>query len=71
MFLTFIPKLGQIIERERLYASSLCVAGLNPYVELGYGCTTRAVSIGIFTGFTFHKFNGVGMKFSFELFNNW
>lgn len=71
MFLTFIPKLGQIIERERLYASSLCVAGLNPYVELGYGCTTRAVSIGIFTGFTFPKFNGVGMKFSFELFNNW
>lgn len=71
MFLTFIPKLGQIIERERLYASSLCVAGLNPYIELGYGCTTRAVSIGTFCGFSFHTFTGFGVKFSFELFNNW
>lgn len=71
LFLSFCPIVGQIVEKERIYLSALAVRGLLPYVEAGYGFTNRAFSMGIFTGWSKYGFEGVGMKFGFELFNNY
>jgi hypothetical protein len=71
MLLSWVPCIGQIVERERIYVSALAVKMLYPYIEAGYGFTNRAFSMGIFTGFSPKYFEGVGIKFGFELFNNW
>lgn len=71
LLLSWIPKVGQVIEKERIYFSTLTVKGLYPYIEAGYGFTNRLFSMGIFTATTPHKFEGVGIKMGFELFNNW
>jgi hypothetical protein len=47
------------------------VENLKPYVEVGYGFTNRAFSVGFFTGWSSHHFEGVGARISLELFNNW
>lgn len=71
LLLSYVPLIGRIVEKERIYLNILTVSKLNPYMELGYGMTNRAFSIGVFTGFSPHRFEGVGVKFGFELFNNW
>ena len=71
MLLAWIPKVGQIIEKERIYMSALTVRKLYPYIEFGYGFTNRIFSMGIFTGFSNHHYEGIGVKFGFELFENW
>jgi hypothetical protein len=62
---------GQVLEKERVYVSALAVENLKPYVEVGYGFTNRAFSVGFFTGWSSHHFEGVGARISLELFNNW
>lgn len=71
MLLSFCPLIGQIVEKERIYMSALAVNRMLPYVEVGYGFTNRVFSMGVFTGFSPGHFEGVGMKFGFELFNNY
>ncbi len=71
LLLSHVPLIGQVIEKERIYISALAVRKLFPYVEAGYGFTNRVFSMGIFTGFSPSHFEGVGLKFGFELFNNY
>lgn len=71
LFLAYMPLLGHIVEKERLYFGALAVSHYVPYFELGYSFTNRLFSVGIFTGVAPHHFEGVELKFGFELFNNW
>ena len=71
LFLSWIPLVGQVVEKERIYVSALSIRKLSPYLEVGYGFTNRLFSIGIFCGGSSHRFEGVGIKWGFELFNNW
>lgn len=71
LFLSFMPLAGQVIEKERVYFNILAVQKLWPYCEVGYSFTNRVFSAGFFIGFSNHKFEGAGLKFGLELFNNW
>ena len=71
LFAAWLPWAGRFIEKERLYVSSLVVRNLHPYSELGYGFTTRLMSIGIFAAFKNSSFRGFGCRWEFELFRNW
>lgn len=66
-----VPWLGHYIELERIYVSALDVKGIHPYLEAGYGFTTRLFSVGVFTAFRQGKFDGFGCKWGFELFRKW
>lgn len=67
----WVPLIGRFIEKERLYISSLVVRHLHPYSELGYGVTTRLMTLGVFAAFHNASFDGIGCRFGFELFRNW
>jgi hypothetical protein len=71
LLLSWIPLVGQVVEKERIYISALSIRKLTPYVEIGYGFTNRLFSMGIFCGRSAHHFEGFGVKWGFELFNNW
>ena len=71
MFLSRLPAVGQFMEMERIYVSTLFVQRLHPYIECGYGFTNRLFSMGIFIANKNGKFDGVGCKFGFELFSHW
>ena len=57
------------ITRERLYCNLLLVDTMSPYVEMGYGIGTNIFNIGIFWGGEVDKWDRIGVKFTFELFN--
>ena len=59
-----------MIQQERLYGGLLFMPHLNPYIELGYGIGTHVFDVGAFTSFVNGKFDTVGFKFTFELFND-
>ncbi|WP_235899321.1 DUF5686 family protein [Hallella mizrahii] len=70
LFLSWVPWAGHYIEMERFYVSALDAHHVHPYIEVGYGFTTRVFSVGLFTS------NGrgnrvFGCKFGFELFRKW
>lgn len=70
LLLSWLPWLGHYMEMERIYVSALEARHVHPYLEVGYGFTTRLLSIGIFAS------NGrgnrsFGCKFGFELFRHW
>lgn len=70
LLLSWLPWVGHYMEMERLYVSCLDVERIHPYFEVGYGFTTRLLSMGIFVS------NGrgnrtFGCKFGFELFRHW
>lgn len=71
LLLSWVPIIGHFIETERIYASALSVHDLHPYVECGYGFTTRWVSTGVFVSNRNGKFDGIGCKIGFELFRHW
>lgn len=71
MILSWLPWLGKFVETERLYASSLEIEDTRPYSELGYGFSTRFVSVGLFASFLTGHFHEFGTKFTFELFRKW
>lgn len=71
LLLSWIPFAGQVVEKERIYVSALSIQKITPYVEVGYGFTNRLFSMGIFCGCSHHHFEGFGVKWGFELFNNW
>ena len=66
-----IPFVGHFIEMERVYASILGSQDCKPYVELGYGFTTRLFSMGIFMSNDSGVIKEFGCKFGFELFRHW
>lgn len=70
LLFSWLPYLGHYMEMERVYLSILDVRNIHPYIELGYGFTTRLFSCGLFVS------NGrgnrtIGCKFGFELFRRW
>lgn len=71
MGLSFIPLLGHYIERERIYLSSLLINQSRLYSELGYGFSSRYISMGIFAGFRNIEYQEIGCKFTIELFRRW
>ena len=66
-----LPWVGHFIEMERLYASILSSKDCRPYLELGYGFTTRLFSMGLFLSNDSGKIKEFGCKFGFELFRHW
>ena len=71
LLLSWIPVVGQVLERERIYVSALSLRRLSPYFEVGYGFTNRVFSMGVFSSFNHKGYDGFGFKFGFELFNRW
>ena len=71
LFTSWIPFVGHFIEMERIYVSALSVKKLHPYMECGYGFTTRLFSIGLFMANKNGTFCGFGCKIEFELFRQW
>lgn len=69
--LSWLPFVGHYIEMERIYVSALSVKALHPYIECGYGFTTRLFTIGGFVSSRNWKFESIGLKFGFELFRHW
>lgn len=59
-----------MIQHERLYGGILFMPHLNPYIELGYGIGTHIFDVGIFVSSISGKYDSVGFKFTFELFND-
>lgn len=59
-----------MVQQERLYGGILFMPHLNPYIELGYGIGTHIFDVGAFISTINGKFDTVGFKFTFELFNN-
>ena len=68
-FLT--PYAGRLVERERIYLSTLSIDHTRQYSELGYGFSCRFVSIGVFASFLNTQYQDMGVKFTFELFRRW
>ena len=59
----------KFINKERLYCNLLLVDTMSPYVEMGYGIGTNIFNMGIFWGGEVDKWDRLGVKFTFELFN--
>ena len=59
-----------MVQQERLYGGILFMPHLHPYVELGYGIGTHVFDVGAFVSSINGKFDTVGFKFTFELFND-
>lgn len=59
-----------MVQQERLYGGVLFMPHLKPYVELGYGIGTHVFDVGGFVSLVNGKFDTVGFKFTFELFND-
>ncbi len=71
LFTSWLPLVGHYIEKERIYLSFLSIDNTRPYSEIGYGVTTRLLSIGLFASFLNSDFQDVECKFTFELFRRW
>ena len=69
LLMRHLMKYTQYVLNERLYLNALAVPHLKPYIELGYGIGTHVFDFGLFAGFANWKFQQVGCKFTFELFN--
>ena len=59
-----------MIQQERLYGGVLFMPHLEPYIELGYGIGTHVFDVGAFVSSINGKFDTVGFKFTFELFQD-
>lgn len=68
---SWFPLVGHYIEMERIYVSALTVKHLHPYIECGYGFTTRLFSIAFFIANKNGKFDGAGARLGLELFRQW
>ena len=70
IFLRPLNKVLGMVQQERLYGGVLFMPHLNPYIELGYGIGTHVFDMGAFVSFINGKYDTVGFKFTFELFND-
>lgn len=71
LLLSWIPLVGNLMEKERFYLSALKLEDLSHYIEFGYGFTNQFFSIGLFTSFNRGAYHSFGCKIEFELFNGW
>lgn len=71
LLVSWLPIVGRLIERERIYVNALSVKHLQPYIEYGYGFATRAFSLGAFLGQRNGHIDGFNVRFGFELFRHW
>lgn len=69
--LAWIPVAGRLIEKERIYVNLLSVRKLHPYVEYGYGFTTRLFSLAAFLSQKNGRIDGFSVRMGFELFRRW
>lgn len=69
LLIRHLNKYTQYVLNERLYFNMLFVPHLNPYLEFGYGIGTHVFDFGVFTSFANWKYQEIGVKFTFELFN--
>ena len=67
--LKHLMKYTRYVQNERIYISALSMPHLQPYLEVGYGIGTHIFDVGVFVGSENWKFNQIGCKFTFELFN--
>lgn len=70
LMMRHLRKYTQYVLNERIYYNMLFVPHLNPYIELGYGIGTNIFDFGLFASFSNWKYEEVGVKFTFELFND-
>lgn len=68
VFQLFKPGASKYIFSERFYVSQLWTPILPSYTEVGYGFGNHIFNIALFGGFDRWKYQGVGLKFAFELF---
>ena len=69
LLMKHLMKYTQYVLNERLYLNTLLVPHLMPYVEVGYGIGTHIFDFGVFASFGNWKYQEIGCKFTFELFN--
>lgn len=69
LLMKHLMKYTQYVLNERLYFNALVVPHLKPYLEVGYGIGTHIFDFGVFAAFSNWKYNEIGCKFTFELFN--
>lgn len=69
LLLRHLMKYTQYVLNERLYFNALVVPHLKPYLEVGYGIGTHVFDFGLFASFANWKYQEIGCKFTFELFN--
>lgn len=62
------PSASKHILSERFYFSQLWTPVLPSYTEVGYGFGNHIFNIALFAGFDRWKYDGIGLKFAFELF---
>lgn len=70
LLMRHLMKYTQYVLSERLYFNALMVPHLKPYLEVGYGIGTGVFDFGVFTSFANWKYQEIGCKFTFELFNH-
>lgn len=68
LFQLFKPNASKYIFSERFYFSQLWTPVLPSYTEVGYGFGNHIFNIALFAGFDRWKYDGIGLKFAFELF---
>ena len=71
LMLAWLPIAGRLIEKERIYVNALSVSRLHPYIEYGYGFTTRALSVGAFLAQKNWRIDGFTVRVGLELFRHW
>lgn len=71
LLLSWVPIVGRLVEKERLYVNALSVRHLHPYVEYGYGFSCRAFSLAAFLGQRNWRVDGFTVRVGFELFRHW
>lgn len=64
----FMQVISRYILSERFYLSQLWTPVLPSYTEIGYGIGNHIFNIGLFTSFDRWRYQGMGIKFAFELF---
>lgn len=69
LLMRHLMKYTQYVLNERLYFNALAVPHLKPYLEVGYGIGTHIFDFGVFASFANWKYQEIGCKFTFELFN--
>ncbi len=71
MLLSYIPIVGRLMETERIYVNALVMSQMHPYMEFGYGFSTRLLSVGAFVAMRNGKYDGIGCRVGLELFRDW
>lgn len=71
LLLSWMPLVGKMLETERVYLNYVQLAHTRPYYEIGYGFTTRYISVGLFSSFLNTEIQDIGFKFTLELFRKW